>query len=184
MFPLTQLPNEQIDLERARSFVVDDVSRVPVPGLRLVERVFVDGVEVPVEETRNMASQDPGQEVVMRPVLVPIVALEYIEPVGACLVRSVYSNDGRWHQGSTVTVVGEWDEDGDERMVSSKLLDEAEAAVEAREKELADLRASAKESERLRREVEARDAEIARLKASAAATAPTPAPARPRRKKG
>jgi hypothetical protein len=62
--------------------------------------------------------------------MVPMVELGDMPGVGPVLRRAIWSNNGVWQPGSTVTVRGEWDDDHPgETFVSSK--DVVEQAVVA-----------------------------------------------------
>lgn len=130
--------------------MVANPMRVEVPGCIELLRVFVDGVELPLEEDRNFSRQDLGKEPSMVAMPVPLVSLEHVDPYGTCLVRSLYSNDGLWQVGSTVVVVGEWDEGAEETFVSSSVVAEKEARIATLEAALSAKRVPEKESPKKR----------------------------------
>jgi hypothetical protein len=80
----------------------------------------------------------------MTPVEVPIFELSFKEDGTPILIRSVYSNDGKFAVGSEVGLIGTWD-DKIEKFVSSKDLDEKDAEIAKLKAELAKAKEPKKE---------------------------------------
>lgn len=150
LFPRLADANLALD-PNGREFIVDDVRRVVINGCRSVDRVFIDGTEIPFTEFRPMAKQDPGKEVEMVLVEMPLLAIQDVPEAGRCLVRSVLSNDGNWQLGAKVVVIGDWEDGPGEHFVSSHevlpILADKDATIAALQKENDDLKAQAKAKE-------------------------------------
>lgn len=144
-FPTLSEQSPSLELnENARKFKVTNESYLEVPGLLEVETVFLGHVELPLTSTRPFARQEPGKEVDMVETEVPMLQLSDMPDVGTVLLRSIWSNDGKWQLGTEVVVVGKWDESADPKdFVPQTELDKAKAALEAANAELAALKSGA-----------------------------------------
>lgn len=191
MFPRALDPRIILD-PRTREIQITNNQYVLVDGLNAIERILIDGIEMPMESMRPFWKQDPGkeEEVVMSPV--PILTVQDVPGVGKCLLRSIFSNHGEWQVGSRLMITGDWNEGPEEQFMSNltvipmleakdKQIAAAEevstasaqtaASLQAERDELADkLEQSERDRQRLlgssdkSDEIAAKDAEIAALK--------------------
>lgn len=145
---------------RAREIVIDDVRRVPVNGLLEVDKILIDGVELPLTDLRPVIKQDAGKEPETVMIEMPIVTVSDLPGFGRCLIRSVLSNDGNWQLGSKVVVIGEWEEGPQESFVSSLDVNQDLAKKDREIKKLSQQVADAPS----KADLDARDKEIAELK--------------------
>ncbi len=156
-----------------RIFVVEDPFIVKVPGLTTLTGVMIDGIRLPLVEDRPFQQVKPDKEpeTVYEPMT--MVELRYSDEDGPHLIRSEFSNDGRWQVGSTLVVGGEWD-DNPETFASSIDLEEKDAEIaKLKEKAKADQAKKDAEIAKLKEKAKAdqakKDAEIANLKRENAA---------------
>lgn len=95
------------DPENARTFYGNGQTKLPVKNLLNVERVFIDGVELPsrlpIKAPRN-AQHSEFVEFDMQGFALDFES-DTQEPF---LVRCSSSNDGIWQNGSKIVVIGEW----------------------------------------------------------------------------
>lgn len=130
--------------ENARTIRVTNENYLAAPGLRKVETVFLGHVELPPVSTRPFSKQELGKEEEMVDTEVPMLQLGDMPDIGTVLLRSIWSNDGKWQVGTDVTVIGEWDESDDPKdFVPQTELDSTKKALDAANAEIAKLKADA-----------------------------------------
>jgi hypothetical protein len=122
-----------------RVIKIEDPFIVKVPGLQTLTGVSIDGVRLPLVEDRPFQQCRPDKEPETTYEKMVMVELRYSEEEGAHLIRSEFSNDGRWQVGSTLVVAGEWD-DNPESFASSIDLEEKDAEIAKLKKENAALK--------------------------------------------
>jgi hypothetical protein len=145
MFPAEAQTNSNFrSNENCRFFKVENEFYIECPGLLSLENVVIGGYQAELTDIRNFAEQPLGSEVRMTPVEVPIFELSFKEDGTPILIRSVYSNDGKFAVGSEVGLIGTWD-DKIEKFVSSKDLDEKDAEIAKLKAELAKAKEPKKE---------------------------------------
>lgn len=128
-----------------RIFVVEDPYIVKVPGLATLTGVMIDGIRLPLTEDRPFQKVPKDKEPETVYVSMTMVELRYSDENGAHLIRSEFSNDGKWQVGSTLVVGGEWDDDP-ESFVSSIDVAEKDAEIAKLKSENAALKKAKRES--------------------------------------
>ena len=102
---LKQSDAPQVPLHKIKNFTGDGSHTLQVPGCTYVDAIQVDGIEVPPYRDDTVLKNEQEKEVIRIPNWDCIV-------IGGVptIIRSMISNFGKWQKGSTVTVIGDWED--------------------------------------------------------------------------
>lgn len=109
---LDDYTRQEEELANTRSFTGNGTAFLEVPGLRKVTGVRIGQYQMPLTETREYPLD--GTLARVEKVEEPMVDLQVRTDGTPFLVRSVLSNDGRWNNGETIYVTGDWQDEDDE----------------------------------------------------------------------
>lgn len=105
---------------RARKIVADNPNFIQAPGLVRLEKVYLQGVEIPLEESRPVWMREIGREEVAIRTTMPLLSVSDHPEHGTVIYRAELSNDGRWPVGADIYVIGDWAEDQEEAKPQAK----------------------------------------------------------------